>query len=203
MYPSFVAGLWIFFLSPKNPRIKQKPPEKCPTSLLFFFGPKWWALQNDIWILDGSYWFTLLSYAYESTGNPQDANRQRFSQWFSVGFCGDMCHDFISYKPPFSSWFFSWISHKISIYFPWFSHIFTYFPMILHIFQWFSHIFQWFSQWFSHSFQWFSDIFPWSSHDFPSSTPVRMERKGAYYALVAAQESSEKADDAEDHQSLG
>ena len=29
-----------------------------------------------------------------------------------------------------------------------------------------------------------------------------MERKGAYYALVAAQESSEKADDAEDHQSL-
>jgi hypothetical protein len=30
-----------------------------------------------------------------------------------------------------------------------------------------------------------------------------MERKGAYYALVAAQESSEKADDAEDHQSLG
>ena len=37
MYPSFVAGLWIFFLSPKNPRIKQKPPEKCPTSLLFFF----------------------------------------------------------------------------------------------------------------------------------------------------------------------
>ena len=41
------------------------------------------------------------------------------------------------------------------------------------------------------------------SHDFPSSTPVRMERKGAYYALVAAQESSEKADDAEDHQSLG
>ena len=40
MYPSFVAGLWIFFWSPNNPRIKQKPPEKCPTSLLFFFGPK-------------------------------------------------------------------------------------------------------------------------------------------------------------------
>ena len=42
------------------------------------------------------------------SGNPQDANQPAaIFHWFSVGFCGDMCHDFTSYKPPFSSWFFS------------------------------------------------------------------------------------------------
>ena len=122
------------------------------------------------------------------SGNPQDANQPAaIFHWFSVGFCGDMCHDFTSYKPPFSSWFFSWISHDFPISF----HIFPYFPMI---FPYFPMIFPYFPMIFPY--------LPIFSHDFPSSTPVRMERKGAYYALVAAQESSEKADDAEDHQSL-
>ena len=129
--------------------------------------------QNDIWILnilDGSYWFTLLIYAYvfffrrlfllafikkgminESPGNPQDANQTAIFHGFSVGFC-DMCHDFTSYKPSCSSWFFSTISHDFPIslhifpyfpmifpyfpmIFPYFPMIFPYFPMIFHIFQ--------------------------------------------------------------------
>ena len=35
--PVLLLDSGFFFWSPKNPRIKQKPPEKCPTSLLFFF----------------------------------------------------------------------------------------------------------------------------------------------------------------------